>query len=206
MSIYNFFHSQMQSDGDYMGIDGLNKKGRWAVLKNLHSSVRTDLQLLQISILKETSNTSEHNMLIFRVVTGLLSILDMVSRLCDDLAPSVLTNQSDDRIYFHKYNFHESVWLRIHDLQSRLNLLRFDGKSFYQIANKLKHEIPWVGRVTTSDSCGITDIFGHGEKEISGYKPTNDDGDDDQVCFIHGFLFKVNKYTVEIIDEIKDSL
>ena len=175
-----------------------NHRGRGAVLKNIYGCVKRDLNYLLLS----RTDAFEYNTLIFRIVTGLQSVLDMAARLCDDLLPSV-DFKDDDRIYFQKYEFCQSEWQGIRTLQQKLLEQRFNGRSIVHIANKLKHEMPWMGRISTNEKLSITDIFSN-ERKYDGplleysYDPTSDT-ESEHICFIHGFIHRFDMLTQSIL-------
>ena len=80
-----------------------------------------------------------------------------------DLPPYV-DFKDDNRIYFHKYEFCQSEWQGIRTLHQKLLEQRFNGRSIVHIANILKHEMPWMGRISTNEKLSITDIFGNDRK------------------------------------------
>jgi hypothetical protein len=97
-----------------------------------------------------------YNALVFRVMTGIQNVLDAVARYCEDQYPSTSPSV---RVYFDRYSFEREEVRTIHYLQQKIAVLTFGGKTFYQMANYLKHEMTWVGRVTISDTAQKVDIL-----------------------------------------------
>jgi hypothetical protein len=170
---------------------------RGAVLKNIYGCVKRELNYLLLS----RTDAFEYNTLILRVISGLQSVLDMTARLCDDLLPSVI-NKDDDRIYFNKYDFCQSEWQGVRNLQQKLLAQRFNNRTMFDISEKLR-EMPWMGRISTDEKLSITDIFSNVRKyegpsiEYS-YSPT-DDISSEHICFIHGFIHRIDTLTQSIV-------
>ena len=136
---------------------GFTKQGRGAVIKNIMQYVIDDTEQLKLEVTKG-GEAFIYNALVFRVMTGIQNVLDAVARYCDDQYPSAAP-KADDRVYFDRYSFEREEVRTIHYLQQKIAVLSFRGKTFYDMANYLKHEMPWVGRVTISDTAQKVDIL-----------------------------------------------
>ena len=136
---------------------GFTKQGRGAVIKNIMQYVIDDAEQLKLEVTKGDEGFI-YNALVFRVMTGIQNVLDAVARYCEDQYPSAAP-KVDDRVYFDRYSFEREEVRTIHYLQQKIAVLTFGGKTFYHMANYLKHEMPWVGRVTISDSAQKVDIL-----------------------------------------------
>ena len=112
----------------------------------------------------------------------LQSVLDGVACLCQKV--SQLPGQGN--IYFDRYPFvhSEVVWVAVH--QRKINALVYDGVPFYQFANRLKHERPWVGAVSCNGCCP-------GAPESLGVH------DGAGVCYLYGVLIPAYKAATEVI-------
>ena len=127
---------------------------RCAVIKNIMQYVIDDAEQLKLEVTKGDESFI-YNALVFRVMTGIQNVLDTIARYCDDQYPSAAP-KADDRVYFDCYSFDREEVRTIHYLQKKIAVLTFGGKTFYDI---LKHEMPWVGRVTISDTAQKIDIL-----------------------------------------------
>ena len=130
--------------------------GRCAVIKNIMQYVIDDAEQLKLEVTKGDEGFI-YNALVFRVMTGIQNVLDAVARYCEDQYPSAAAPSV--RVYFDRYSFEREEVRTIHYLQQKIALLTFGGKTFYQMANYLKHEMAWVGRVTISDTAQKVDIL-----------------------------------------------
>jgi len=137
---------------------GFTEQGRGAVIKNIMQYVIDDAEQLKIEVTKAGGDVFIYNALVFRVMTGIQNVLDAVARYCEDQYPSTAP-KADDRVYFDRYSFDREEVRTIHYLQQKIAVLTFGGKTFYHMANYLKHEMPWVGRVTISDTAQKVDIL-----------------------------------------------
>ena len=139
---------------------GFTKYGRGAVLKNVMQYIIDDTEQLKLEVTKGERDADAflYNAMVFRVMTGVQNILDAVARFCEDTYPSAAP-RVDDRIYFDRYSFEREEIRTIHYLQKKIAVLAYGGKTFYDMANYVKHEMPWVGRVTASDSAQKEDIL-----------------------------------------------
>jgi hypothetical protein len=134
---------------------GFTKQGRGAVIKNIMQYVIDDAEQLKLEVTKGDEGFI-YNALVFRVMTGIQNVLDAVARYCEDQYPSTAPSV---RVYFDRYSFEREEVRTIHYLQQKIAVLTFGGKTFYQMANYLKHEMTWVGRVTISDTAQKVDIL-----------------------------------------------
>jgi hypothetical protein len=159
-----------------------NENGRCMVLRNIMSYIKDDSEKLQLELVKHDADAWIYNALIFRVVTEVRNILDSVARYCENLYPSAAYTANNGDINFFTYTFERTEVQKIHYLQFKMKDLKYDGQSFTHFANKLKHEYPWIGRVTTSDECFKTDIL-----------------DKSNIGFVHDFTVPIVDYTVNII-------
>jgi hypothetical protein len=95
------------------------------------------------------------NGLLASAATGLQAVLDAVASFCHNLEPD------DDHVgllYFNTYLFRVTTWEFIRESKQRqIDPLSFDGMGFNDLANRLKHELPWIG-VLSKDSDGLCDI------------------------------------------------
>lgn len=140
------------------------KLGRGAVMKNIMQYVIDDAEQLKIEVNKGTE-AFIYNALVFRVMTGIQNVLDAVARYCEDNYPSAVP-RPDDRIYFGRYSFEREEVYKISYLQKKIAELSFEGKTFYDMANSVKHKKPWVGLVTVNDIVQSVDIFDSNHKGL----------------------------------------
>ena len=183
---------------------GLSKEGRVKVLTNLYEYVEEDFVRLLKLLDPKLLDQYKINALVHRVCTGLQSVLDVAARTCDDLVP---IKKDTDKIYFSQYLF--SAWPNILELKVKLMKLKFNGRTVFEIANLLKHEVPWMGLPSESCRLGIVDIYSTEGRtvcfESKEYNPAKD-VEDQHVCLIRGFIHWFNHYTRAIITEIKEDV
>ena len=108
-------------------------------------------------MLKDDSSPMIYNSLVFRVTTALQSLLDSTVRLCNDLYP-IEPKQQSSLIYFDNYEFLHPEFNRLRVHHNNISNLLYNGGSFNNLANTIKHEVPWVG-LCTVDENGVVDIF-----------------------------------------------
>jgi hypothetical protein len=107
----------------------------------IHASGPLDQARYALSDLPPASNSGSLNGLLYVATVMLQSVLDSVA----SLAQRISDLPGQNKIYFHDYQFvHSSlVWMSKH--QQKINAVEYDGKRFYDYANFIKHEQPWVG-------------------------------------------------------------
>lgn len=137
--------------------EGLTHAGRLVILRNIWAGINADFFSLKFEMLKTDCSPMIYNSLVFRVTTSLQSLLDSTARLCNDLYSCGETKSSSD-IYFHSFIFCHPEFNRLRVHHANISNLVYGGSSFNNFANKIKHEVPWVG-VCTIDSQGVLDIF-----------------------------------------------
>ena len=76
MNTYKYFHEQMMPEDKTSVENDFNHRGRGAVLENIYGRVERDINYLLLS----RTDAFEYNTIIFRVITGLQSVLDMAAR------------------------------------------------------------------------------------------------------------------------------
>jgi hypothetical protein len=138
--------------------EGLTHAGRLVMLRNIWAGINADFFTLKFEMVKDDASPMIYNSLVFRVTTALQSLLDPTARLCNDLYPIQLGSQSSSDIYFHSYSFCHPEFNRLRIHHTNICNLVYCGSSFNSFANKLKHEVPWVG-LSTIDPQGVLDIF-----------------------------------------------
>ena len=96
------------------------------------------------------------NGLLASSTTGLQAVMDSVASLCNDLA------RDDDfsgDIHFNTFPFCVTSWDFIKATRrDKIRPLRFDGLSFDELANKLKHTQPWLGYISQGNPDCMKDI------------------------------------------------
>ena len=156
---YNdFIRSQYKRDhAPSTSREGLSHAGRLVVLRNIWAGINTDFFTLKFEMLKDDSSPMIYNSLVFRVTTALQSLLDSTVRLCNDLYP-IEPKQQSSLIYFDNYEFLHPEFNRLRVHHNNISNLLYNGGSFNNLANTIKHEVPWVG-LCTVDENGVVDIF-----------------------------------------------
>jgi hypothetical protein len=87
------------------------------------------------------------NGLLASVLTGLQSILDSIATFCQREAPD---DDVDGFVYFSTYPFHVTTFDFIRPIKVRIYGYSFRGLNFNQLANSVKHELPWLGLLSTN--------------------------------------------------------
>lgn len=148
--------------GTFVGCgEGLTLEGRQTVCAYLYDFIETDYKNLRNEITKGAdADAYIYNALIVRVILGIQSTLDAVSHCCHDhfrIEGDGTELPRGENIYFHSYEFQHTQLGRIYALRETLQGLRYDGLSFNDLANRLKHHIPWIGLASENDM--TRDIF-----------------------------------------------
>jgi hypothetical protein len=117
-------------------------------------------------------------------MTGIQNVLDAVARYYEDQYPSAAP-KADGRVYFDRYSFDREEVRMIHYLQKKIASLTFAGKTFYDI---LKHEMPWVGRVTISDTAQKVDIL-----------------DNNDIGLVYGMIVPIVNHTMSCITKMVEN-
>jgi hypothetical protein len=188
MSWYiDLFRSQYRKDEAPSRNEGLTMVGRRIILHNIWTCINMDFSQLKHEIYKDDPSPMIYNSLIFRLTIGMQSLLDSIAKICDDLYP--LQPSMPGYRYFHNYGFLHTEFntLRIH--YQNIENLRFQGKNFNTFANKMKHELPWVG-LCVMDSNGIVDIF--------------DNDDECRTGLIDDILYKVLKNSLSMLNKLEN--
>jgi hypothetical protein len=162
----NHSHSYNKT-GSFVGCgQGLTMEGRQTVCAYLYDFIETDYKNLRNEITKGAdADAYVYNALIVRVILGIQSSLDAVSHCCHDhfRIESDTELPRGENIYFHSYEFQHTQLRQIFALREALQGLRYDGLSFNELANRLKHHIPWIGLASEKDmSRDIFDANGTG--------------------------------------------
>jgi hypothetical protein len=95
------------------------------------------------------------NGLLFTATVMALSVLDAFASACQEI--SELPGQQ--KVYFERYDFIHSEVAWVQGYQASIAKLAFDGNGFFDYANRLKHERPWVGSLSMSERTGMVDVY-----------------------------------------------
>jgi hypothetical protein len=95
------------------------------------------------------------NGLLFTATVMALSVLDAFASACQEI--SELPGQH--KVYFERYDFIHSEVAWVQGYQASIAKLVFEGNGFFDYANRLKHERPWVGSLSTSERTGVVDVY-----------------------------------------------
>lgn len=140
---------------------GFNNEGHKAVLQNMHKMNRLELLelLTQACLTAQERNKADpfiYNALCVRVTRGLQDLMDEIAHYCESKYP---TNTDADKIYFQTYDFNGDYW-KVIDAQSKIiKTYQYNGLSFWEYSNKLKHQFPWVGLISFNEITLSKDIF-----------------------------------------------
>jgi hypothetical protein len=171
-----------REDAGYV-YNGLTQEGRYAVLSNIFHMVTHEFHKLCMEVVTPGGCAWAYNAYIYRVATGLQSLLDSIARFCSDVYGETL--DSSEKIYFDTFFFYLPDLQRVRVCQAGIKAFRYDGMTFNDLANRIKHEVQWVGlRQTAPD--GIIDVF-----------------DDEKTGLVFGVLAGVYQHTKTIMSLLK---
>lgn len=141
--------------------DNITKLGREKILQNIFIGIQHDFnQLLHEVSLPQNSTEWVYNALIYKVVTGMLNLLDSLARFCEDFYRQNSINDPPARlIYFQHYGLEHESLQPMKYFQRKLSELVFNHGNLYELGNQLKHEIPWVGRLVQNERKKSIDIY-----------------------------------------------
>ena len=140
---------------------GFTKEGHKAVLQNMYQMNRFELNelLTQACLTAQERNQADpfiYNALCVRVTRGLQDLIDAIAHYCESKHP---TNVEKEKIYFQTYEFSGDNW-KVIDTQSKMiKTYQYNGLSFWEYSNKLKHQFPWVGLISYNEITLSKDIF-----------------------------------------------
>jgi hypothetical protein len=145
-------------------IEGFTPKGGIAVVANQLGVVAKTLVRVRNELMPKPSDSEGDyaqpsvfvvNGLLVSAATGLQGVMDAVASLCHTYAPD---DEHDGLIYFDTYKFRMTDWDFISVSKARtISTLRYDGMDFNQLANRLKHHLPWLGIISTNPD-GFNDV------------------------------------------------
>ena len=176
------------NDGSFVGCgEGLTPDGQKVVCGYMFDCIANDFALLRTEMVKgRDADARIYNALIVRVVLGIQQSLDSVANFCHqhERVDKNKGIKENERIYFQTFEFEHTKQNNICKLREKLQQCRFNGTTFNDLANRLKHQIPWVGLASGSDN-NMDDIY----------------DSDGQGCV---FQFLMNVYSVagEIVDTL----
>ena len=138
-------------------VSGFTTEGRIAVMANLLRVVAVTIHNIEREIVSSDPSVWLYNSFIVSALTSLQTFLDVVARFCyDEYESSGTTDQTN--IYFVSHTFHHMDLQPVNQRQTLIGGLRFKGKSFNDLANHVKHTMPWIGLHSTNPH-GDVDIF-----------------------------------------------
>eukprot|EP00798_Chlamydomonas_sp_ICE-L_P009310 gene9310-16443_t len=140
--------------------------------------------------LNSGDNTAVLNASLYSAAVLMQSTMDAVDSVCNKLAD----NPIQGNIYFHSYAFKHTETRWVAQVQKELPHPLYRGMSFYDFANKLKHEQPWVGQVGK--------WINEEDKLIGKYDGVLGIYDTDGTCFLYGILIPVYKYLVAVCSRL----
>ena len=140
---------------------GFTKEGHKTVLQNMYQMNRFELNelLTQACLTAQERNQADpfiYNALCVRVTRSLQDLMDAIAHYCESKHP---TNIETDKIYFQTYVFSGDNW-KVIDTQSKIiKAYQYNGLSFWEYSNKLKHQFPWVGLISYNEITLSKDIL-----------------------------------------------
>jgi hypothetical protein len=147
------------------GLMGFTIEGGIVVVANalLHAAAPIGESRYHVLSSELGQNSAVLNGMLWTGTVLLQSALDSFASLCQKI--SQLPQAAG---YFHNYPFINSdiVWVGVH--QTKIAEILFDGKTFDEFANFIKHEQPWIGAVSMGatgtrdvcDSSGVGYVYG----------------------------------------------
>ena len=174
------------NDGSFVGCgEGLTPEGQKVVCGYMFDCVANDFACLRTEMVKgRDADARIYNALIVRVVLGIQQSLDAVANFCHQHERVDEEFEEHERIYFQSFAFEHTKRNNICKLREKLQQYRFNGKTFNDLANRLKHRVPWVGLASGSDN-NMNDIYDSGG----------------QGC-VFQFLMNVYRVAGEIVDAL----
>ena len=136
-------------------VAGLTTEGRIAVMVNLLRVVAVTIHNIEREIVSSDPSVWLYNSFIVSALTSLQTFLDVVARFCYDESSD---DRQDPNIYFVSHTFHHMDLQPVSQQQTVIRGLQFEGRSFNDLVNYVKHTMPWVGLHTTNTH-GEVDIF-----------------------------------------------
>lgn len=158
-------HHQGTRELRHAVIGGFTAKGGLAVITNQLGVVAKTLISVRLEMAptrgRAHDNTYAHpsaflvNGMLASAATGLQNVLDAVASLCHHLQPD---SEHQGIVYFSTYRFSVTTWAFIAEIKrNEIDKLRFHARSFNDMANGLKHEMPWIGVI--SEVNGKLDVY-----------------------------------------------
>lgn len=144
------------------GFKGYSPSSFIAVVAHALSCATYPIKEAQKLLRQSGDMTFEVNGHLFAATVLLLSVLDGIASACQKIAP--LPNQGD--IFFRSYPFACSELLWIRSYQQQLLNMHYNGISFFDHANKVKHELAFIGVPKYSFRRAIADVY---DKSDQGY-------------------------------------
>lgn len=142
-------------------ISGFTPQGGVAVLVNvlyvvhkLLSDVRDEMSGCGGAIVAQSVFVSNAWMTL--AATTLQNVLDQITAFCHLRAPDP---QHDGLLYFSTYPFRITTYEFMQRFKNTINELTYDGMKFNDLANRCKHECPWIGLMTDKDGTAPFDIY-----------------------------------------------
>lgn len=143
-------------------IAGFSPKGGVAVIANQLVVVAKTLIAVRNELLPHKRDLDFAQPSVFMVngllasaATGLQSVMDAIASFCQRMAPD---EDHHAYIYFSTFEFRVIEWEFIRLIKEQgITPLQFEGRTFNEFANALKHEAPWVGLV--SEVRGLQDVY-----------------------------------------------
>lgn len=145
--------------------EGYTPAGGVAILANMLANIGDVLQDVEAELMQEASAWVVNGHLVTGI-TSLQNVLDAMARFCQHQQP--LHKFENGLVYFHSYEFRTSDFIdSIGPLQRAIECTVFDDLSFNDLANRVKHEAPWLGLVTTGEASDVNDIYdAHGRRAL----------------------------------------
>jgi hypothetical protein len=110
-------------------ITGLTKEGQRSIMMNIIKRIEWDLNHLYMEVTNDSGSSYVYNSYIFSITIALQSVLDSVTRFCNDLHPSEHIIPGSN-IYFNTYSFHQNEFRNIVSIKKTIQELKYNNYSF----------------------------------------------------------------------------
>lgn len=137
---------------------GLSREGHFAIIAHAIDLIGDVITDLESELVKESREMDVFsiNACIASAAVQLTNVLDMVACFCNSIEPT----KDSSNVYFRTFSFILSAtqFIEIYKRQIQTELL-WEGKNFFEIANQLKHQLPYLGMPQISEKTGTIDVW-----------------------------------------------
>ena len=159
-------HVYVSKTREMRGMSSFTHAGGLIVIANVLSATADVIVKIQTLLNGESqrahaqSRSCQANALAFSATLQLQGILDSFAGLCAKMTVDGIPHGNTrfgQAIYFDSCDFVHDDVVWVNEFRSNLRDVRFDGKTFKDFANFIKHEQPWIAMV--SESRNVLDLY-----------------------------------------------